>query len=325
VAAIDTALNVLPTNLRMLDVRHDLLAVADLIELCFAQTMDEDGKIYLRQMRQAAQDANFLHWAGGLTDRSFVPLSGYVWEVDGRIIGNLTLIPLMRQGRRVHLIANVAVHPDFRQRGIARALTETAVEHARQRQSSAVWLQVRQDNPPALHLYQALGFIERARRATWQAFPYMARKMKPLPVSMVITNRRRHDWELQRTWLSDIYPPQVAWNLPLNMHNLKPAWLGDLFRFFSNSPIQHWVARQNGQARGVLTWEPSRMAVDNFWLATTPDQENTVIQNLLPYAIQKLAPYRPVAVNYPAGCADDAFTQAGFQNHQVLIWMEIQF
>ena len=309
----------------MLDVRHDLLAVADLIELCFARTMDEDGEIYLRHMRQAAQDASFLHWAAGITDRSAMPLSGYVWEVDGRIVGNLSLIPLVRQGRRVYLIANVAVHPDFRQRGIGHTLTETAIEHVRQRQSTAVWLQVRQDNPAALHLYQTLGFVERARRTTWQASPHQAKKTTPLPASLVITNRRSQDWDLQRTWLSSIYPPEVAWNLPINPQSFKPDWLGDLFRFFNNASTRHWAAHLNGQVLGVLTWEPARMAADNLWLATTPGQENTVIRNLLPYAMQALAPYRPVALNYPAGCAEDAFVDAGFRNHQVLIWMEILF
>jgi ribosomal protein S18 acetylase RimI-like enzyme len=318
-------LNAFPSNLRMLDVRRDLLAVADLIELCFARTMDEDGEIYLRHMRQAALDASFLHWAAGFTDRSSMPLSGYVWEVDGRIVGNLSLIPLIRQGRRVHLIANVAVHPDFRQRGIGRTLTETAIEHVRQRQSSAVWLQVRQDNPAAQHLYQTLGFVERVRRTTWQASPHLAKKMSALPVSMIITNRHRQDWDLQQPWLSSIYPPEVAWNLPINPQAFKPDWLGDLFRFFNNSSIRHWTARQNGQVLGVLTWEPARTAADNLWLATTTGQENTVIRNLLPYAMQNLAPYRPVALNYPAGCAEDAFIEAGFLNHQVLIWMEILF
>ncbi len=52
-------------HLRPLDVQRDLLAVADLIELCFASTMDADGEQYLRQMRRAARDINFFHWAPG--------------------------------------------------------------------------------------------------------------------------------------------------------------------------------------------------------------------------------------------------------------------
>ena len=54
--------------------------VADLIELCFASTMDPDGEQYLRQMRSAARDASFLRWAPAAAERLGAPLSGYIWE-----------------------------------------------------------------------------------------------------------------------------------------------------------------------------------------------------------------------------------------------------
>lgn len=85
-------------HLRPLDVTHDLMDVASLIEYCFASTMDPDGQEYLRQMRRMARDANFLRWASGLAERAGTPMSGFVWEDQGRVVGNLSLIPLTRQG-----------------------------------------------------------------------------------------------------------------------------------------------------------------------------------------------------------------------------------
>ena len=39
----------LPPNLRPLEPGYDLTAVADLIELCFAENLDADGRRYIRQ------------------------------------------------------------------------------------------------------------------------------------------------------------------------------------------------------------------------------------------------------------------------------------
>src|ERR671919_3167426 len=106
------------------------------------------------------RDDGFLHWASRMTETTSLPLTGYVWEQDGRIIGNASLIPFRDHGKRVYLIANVATHPDYRRRGIGRALTERTMKQAHDKNAAAVWLHVRDDNPGAIHLYAGLGFQE---------------------------------------------------------------------------------------------------------------------------------------------------------------------
>src|SRR5512134_4082665 len=136
--------------LRPLNMLRDLSAVADLIELCFLPTMDNEGQRYLSDMRRASRDDSFLNWASRMTEKASLPLMGYVWEQDGRIIGNASLIPFRSKGKRVFLIANVATHPDYRRRGIGRALTERVMRQARDKNASATWLHVRDDNPGAI-------------------------------------------------------------------------------------------------------------------------------------------------------------------------------
>ncbi len=318
----ETASFTTPSHLRPLDVQRDLLAVADLIELCFASTMDADGEQYLRQLRHAARDASFLRWAPRAAERVAMPLSGFIWEEDGRLVGNLSLIPLNKQGKRVYFIANVAVHPDYRRRGIGRALTEAALDYIRRRHITTAWLQVRTDNPNALNLYLSEGFIERARRHTWQAVPGKQEGHVEKPGEISITNRNSSDWDVQKAWLNQNYPPEVAWNLPFNANSFKPSLITDLIRFISGETTHHWAARQNGRLLGALSFEPTPTSADNLWLAAPPSIEEEVILNLLPFALHNIAPFRPLTLNYPAGRAEEAFMAVGFKLHQTLIWME---
>ena len=154
-------------GLRSLNILRDLSAVADLIELCFESTLDDEGESYLQQMRRASRDHDFLKWAGKLMDSAAMPLSGFVWEEHGKIIGNASLIYQFNLGRNIAMIANVATHPDYRRRGIGRALTERAMAAARLRGANEFWLHVRHDNPTAIKIYTDLGFTERARRTTY--------------------------------------------------------------------------------------------------------------------------------------------------------------
>ena len=100
-------------NIRPLDPRRDLGQVADLVELCFKNTLDPDGKDYIRQMRKAARNPMV-----GLTGSALVSgptqMRGYVWEEDSKIVGNLSLIPFYQRLQKIYLIANVAVHPENR-------------------------------------------------------------------------------------------------------------------------------------------------------------------------------------------------------------------
>jgi len=314
VLAIDKHKHIRPT-----DARRDLYHIADLIEECFARTLDEDGREYLRQMRKAAREMESLPWEPILDSNRF-PGSGFVWEEGETIIGNLTLIPLAKQKQKIFLIANVAVKAEYRGRGIGYALTSAAIEKARDKGASAVWLQVREDNPAATHLYQSLGFIERARRTTWISNPDLVQNAMPSGVK--ICTRRSSDWAQQLAWLEEIYPPEVSWNLPIQPERLKPGILNAILKFVNDDNTTQWSAYIDSRLIGVLTWQPTHVHADNLWLATLPKYENTAIQSLIPYVRQKLFKHRPLSLNYPASRAIKALQFVNFNPVHTLIWME---
>ena len=68
-------------------------------------------------------------------------------------------------------IMNVAVHPDFRRRGVAEALIIRLVSDLKERGIHALLLEVRVSNTPAITLYEKLGFSQVGRRKNYYHNP----------------------------------------------------------------------------------------------------------------------------------------------------------
>lgn len=311
-------------HLRRLDPHRDLQAAADLIDLCFGSQIDFDGREYLRIVREAAHNPMLVHWVRGCNETVSSPMFGYIWEEEGRLVGNTSLIPFFTPRGWIYLIANVAVHPDYRHRGIARQLTQAALRHIREQSVDAAWLQVRTDAPEAYHLYQNLGFQERARRITWNSIILPVDAHTAPTGTIQITSRRRTDWALQETWLQQTYPSEITWNQPLPVERIRPKFSNWLINLFEAQPMIHWAARSSQELLGVLTWEAGRLT-NQLYLAPGKKDRAQTIATLLQTARRSLDPLRPLVLNFPAGDCEEVFYNCGFIPDCTLIWMEINF
>lgn len=308
-------------NIREIQAPNDFLPVADLIELCFAATMDEDGRDFLTSLRRAGRAAQSLEWIPGVREQVSYPLQGFVWEEDHRIVGNLSLIPQLFQHHWYYLIANVAVLPEYRKKGIGRALTEHALHHINALGTGQAWLQVRDDNPVAYHLYKKIGFEEHYRRDTWLGRNPATREIDnggPFEV----TTRKASDWPQQKRWLEMTYPEEIAWNFRFDSSRFEPGIWKSVNRFFSGIVHHHWALRRENALQGVATWEPSSHHADFLWLGAYPDRQEETISRLLRFFFSDFFTVRPVLVNYPAGQAQKAFLENGFHLQHSLIWMK---
>ena len=66
---------------------------------------------------------------------------------------------------------NVAVHPDFRRRGVAEALILALVEELKAMDSHCLTLEVRASNAPAIALYEKMGFSQIGLRKNYYRNP----------------------------------------------------------------------------------------------------------------------------------------------------------
>lgn len=310
-------------HIRQVDILRDLDHIADLIESCFSTTMDEDGRAYIRQLRHSAEEARRLTWATRYMEDYVPPVKGFIWEEDGRLIGNLTLIPFRKEGHYHNLIANVAVLPEFRRRGIAEKLTRTALRYSQQNGNLPVWLQVRDDNQAAETLYRKLGFTERTRRATWHFHSDHAHPpLETLPEGMSIRPSWWKDWRDQQALLLTLNPPEINWNLQVDFNNFKPGFLSHIVGYLPGDTNRSWCLYEGNSLMGIIAWEAARTWADNLWVGCQPEQVDITLHYLLPHALNAMLRHRPQSVNIASSLGVDIFQKIGFNLHYTLIWME---
>ena len=88
-------------------------------------------------------------------------------SADGFVVGYLVAWFVLDEGE----IANLAVIPTVRRRGVARALLESIIEEARDSRIARLFLEVRESNGAARALYASMGFTPVARRPRYYRKP----------------------------------------------------------------------------------------------------------------------------------------------------------
>lgn len=100
----------------------------------------------------------------------------WVAEQAGTVVGDA--IVLYRRGFDSARLYSMVVHPSRRGRGVARALLAAAEEGARERGCIVMRLEVREDNAPAIALYQGAGYEVAGRTADYYEDHSTAQRMR---------------------------------------------------------------------------------------------------------------------------------------------------
>ena len=106
---------------------------------------------------------------GALAEELSNPAAHFLTALDqnGQVLGYLGLTWVLDQGD----IANVAVFPQHRGKGVGRALLQAQLDWAKSRGLRTLTLEVRPSNAPALALYRRFGFEEAGRRRNFYRCP----------------------------------------------------------------------------------------------------------------------------------------------------------
>ncbi|MCB0112993.1 MAG: GNAT family N-acetyltransferase [Caldilineaceae bacterium] len=144
-------------GVRPFDIGRDLRPVARLIAIAFADELDESGEAALRELRILGHMSGLIRLLTRSTGELQDVFNGFVWVEDGELVGNVTVQRANNNSGRWQ-IANVAVLPKFRGRGISRILMDTALDYVQEMGGTWSVLQVRANNDIARGLYERMGF-----------------------------------------------------------------------------------------------------------------------------------------------------------------------
>ena len=90
-----------------------------------------------------------------------------VAEEDEKILGYCGIVMAIDEGD----ITNVAVTPSMRNQGIGKKLLEKLFEETKSRGVNKIFLEVRESNESAIHVYEKVGFVVNGRRKNYYESP----------------------------------------------------------------------------------------------------------------------------------------------------------
>lgn len=314
------------SGLRPVDLRRDLGRIATLMELCFAETLDLSGRGTMREMQMLSR-SGFLQWIVGSVAPAWQ--FGYVWVEEGRVVGNVSTQP-SEADHRAWLIANVAVHPDYRRRGIARALTEAAQQLAAEHGATQSLLQVNHDNAGARQLYDSLGFHLVASRTSWERVG----RFEPQPLALPgveirpardCSSSQSYEWQAIFDFALKYRPEGFTWTQPLRIADWRPSFWHGLGSFLSGRWQELWRATDSatGALLGFFRLDLSFGPADHLGLLTHPDWRDRLDRPLLAAAVRRLHGRSwPIRLDHPAGQAEAPLRELGFRPTQTLAWMQ---
>ena len=301
----------------------DAETVVQLIADSFALKDDSEGMRILNQMRENARRVQENSWHSPLPANH----PGYVWVLDGQVVGNITIISFLDRLRHIALIANVSVKPELRGLGIASALTKQALRFTKAKRAAEVWLQVKDDNQAAKLLYKKFGFELIRKVNNWERaarLPLPA-DLKTAAAEYSLSRRKLFDWHKQNVWLRETYPPDTRWYATVDFSRFSPLGGLNLSNWDDHSSLTHFSLRENGSLAGVLTWQQGLPKADRLWLALeqSPFEEQR-LQALLGGFHEQALSQRSLRLEYPHGRAEKLLHQLGYQLTRCLDWMKLK-
>jgi ribosomal protein S18 acetylase RimI-like enzyme len=301
-------------GMRSVNPRRDLGGLADVIETAFSDSLDPAGRRMTNEMRRYAR----LGWLGWMVGHLLLPPAaypqGYVWIEQGHLVGNASLMPVQGAPER-WVLANVAVDPQFRRRGIARALVGGCLDMARRRQVREVVLQVKAGNVGARDLYQGFGFANRGTRVTWRLSG--SARWPEAKASPSARSRRPDEWQLHWELARRLAPVGQVWPHPLRPASFRPAsWV-------AAEPWAHWVWPGDGPLQAALSGRTVAIGGSQFFLMCEPGARGAAEVPLLEQALRGHWRQGTVVVESEAGEGDEALRRLGFREEHRLTWMTI--
>lgn len=316
-------------GLRMLDPRRDLPQVAELIGEAFAAELEPGGRAALREYQTLGHFGPLITLLGRANDAFQELLGGFVWVENDRVVGNVTIQRQDTYGRRWQ-IANVAVAPQWRGRGIARALMTAALEWIEERGGSWVILQVRRDNVAAKGLYERLGFESVGSISDWR-LSRIPKNMPQVVNALDLRPLRNREWAKVYDLVLACTPALTQWWEPVRPDQFRRQPEQRMSEWFNtllgrNRMLRLGLDADNQHLAATVTLNAARWYGEHrLRLRIHPTYWGRLEEPLLHQIMRLLVDYPrfPVSINHDGEHhqASDVLRYWGFVERRTLVMM----
>ena len=311
-------------GLRPIDMSRDVPQIIELLKLVFGEALELDDQQFLGD-EVGAQLSSLFYRLNPATSRL---ANGFVWLAEGRIVGNVTLLPTKAWDR--FLVANVAVHPNYRRQGIARAMMHAVTSAVKTRGGRAILLQVVKDNHSAIDLYRSLGYVGLGHMSSWYCSTSRLRRVDPPGSDPAIDIRplpaRR--WREAYTLDTACVPPDLNWPEPLRPDAYRQTLWQRLGDFMNSRLFETWaVADSRDHLVGLTTITGQWGRPHLVTLRVHPNHAGRLERPLLAKVVRRLQnlPRRNVRIDHPDDdtVANTLLAEANFAVQRTLTHMRL--
>ena len=309
--------------IRAIDPFRDLEDVVDLIGVAFGDRLDPAARATLERMRRFARRGPLMQWLWALAGKAAMA-PGLVWLVDSQVVGNVSL--RRARGGDGYLIGNVVVHPDYRGRGIARALMNRAIAVLSRRGVPWVGLEVRAGNLVARGLYSRMAFREvgRTTHMLWTPRP-VSRTGKRARGSM--RRGQRRDGEELVELMKCMVPEEQRPLVEVVPADYRPSWERRFDHWLRGEDEVWWLTQRGASISGAIRAVRKRGRIPHrLELLIRPGREGEVASDLVRQGLSALGGPPGKAVDTSVPNATQLLVAAlegqGFRELRVLIQMK---
>lgn len=315
-------------GIRPVNIRTDLAQIADLIELAFSDRMDKGGRSALREMRMMSKLGAGAGIVYRMSDLTMGIQLGYVFVEDKKIVSNVSIYPTRNfANEKVWVIANVATHPDYRRRGIAKKLMQHSMQQIASHGAHRAVLQVDYDNTGAQKMYRDLGFVEDRAWTVWIRSGVPQTYSRDKFSDVFITQRRWREWQREFELAKQVRPNEnggLGWLRPTEKSQFQDGffnWVQNLVNFRNK---EHLIIRSDDETSVLASLIIDR----NFGVATRlilfvhPDYVGFYDEALLSTAVNRFAKDKLIIEHpYDETLTNDILQRYQFTSHRSSIHM----
>lgn len=313
-------------GVRPLNPARDLRRVALLLEEAFRSDL---GALHAWSRVPVLREVG-----AALISTAFMPvptenLRGFVYEENGRILGNVTLT-LDDSRERRWMISNVAVAEKYQRRGIARQLMLAALDEARARGAAWLILNVRPWNEGAVRLYTGLGFETVDTETQYVRTRARGVVQAPVPLRRLRTSELRSAYELARAAMNEqlrMFRPPALSDFGVRFEDRLAEQALDFFVIQSTERYGYFV---DDALTATVVLHAQRVGTPHkLEIRVLPQARGPIEGGLVSAALQRLGKFAPRDIETRALASHpelvNALADAGFVPTRGLTLMAIGF